>query len=196
MTALRRDVVVYRRLADRMRLPPTPFMLPFMGPVAADLADRRASDAADWRSFRECVTRFYPALPVWTPTTATDGQVLASVVERCAYEALRPRLPVSMTLTVHPIIAPSRKWVADFSLSTGQAGCATRVEVAGLLASDWQPRTAREARYRIDLEAKLAAYEKAGLPRPMIIHVDEICDPLLLSTAIDTVLACAEGLPA
>jgi hypothetical protein len=195
MTALRRDVVVYRGLADRMRLPPTPFMLPFMGPAAVDLADRHASDAADWRSFRECVTRFYPSLPVWTPTTATDGQVLSSVVERCAYEALRPCLPALMTLTVHPIIAPSRKWVADFSLANGQAR-AIRIEVAGLLASDWQPRNPREASYRVDLEAKLAAYDKAGLPRPTIIHVDEICDPPLLWAAIDKVIARAEGLSA
>ena len=192
-TALRRDIDFYRGLATRVGLPPTPFMLPFMGEEADALAHRRAPDAACWREFREDVKRLHPSLPAWTPTTAKDGQVLSSVVERLAYEALLLRLPASVTLTLHPVIAAARKWTADFALVEGRQGAVTRVEVAGLLASDWRPRNAREAGYETHFRAKLAAYADAGLPRPAIIHVAEVCDPARRSRAIDGVLAAIEG---
>ena len=192
---LRRDVDHYRDLAARIGLPPTPFMLPFMGPGAKTIADRRALDAASWRGFRDDVSKACPALPVWTPAIAKDGQALSSVVERLAYEALRPRLPASVTLVVHPAIAPSRKWAADFALR-GRTEAVTHIEVAGLLASDLRPRTEREASYKIHFEAKMAAYAEAGLPRPAIIYIDQACDPDRLRLAVDAVLAQVEGLVA
>ena len=192
-TALRRDIDFYRGLATHVGLPPTPFMLPFMGENADALARRRAPDVACWRAFRSDVTGIHPSLPVWTPTTAKDGKVLSSVVERLAYEALQPRLPASVTLILHPVIAAARKWTADFALVKDGQGTVTYVEVAGLLASDWRPRTAREAGYETHFRAKLAAYADAGLPRPVIIHVDEVCDPARLRNAIDGVLAAVEG---
>ena len=187
--SLRRDVAHYRKLAARVGLPPTPFMLPFMG--AESLASRRAPDAVCWRGFRENVSRLHPSLPIWTPTTAKDGQVLSSVVERIAYEALRPRLPAFMALVVHPTITVHRKWTADFALMRAGDEAVAYVEVAGLLASDGRPRNPRETGYKLHFEEKLAAYEDAGLPSPVVIHVDEVCDPDRLRVAIDGVLAQA-----
>jgi hypothetical protein len=193
---LRRDISLYSNLAARVGLPPTPFMLPFLGTAAEDLADRRAPDPTSWRVFREEVTRVHPSLPVWTLTTARDGQVLASVVERLAYEALQPRLPASTTMILHPTITALRKWTADFGLIPSSREAMVHVEVAGLLASDWRPRNEREAGYAIHFEAKLAAYAQAGLPRPAIIHVDQVCDPNRLREAVNAVLVQAEGLVA
>ncbi len=128
---LRHDVNLYYGLAARVGLPPTPFMLKFMGVAAEDLAGRRARDAACWREFRGEVTCLHPSLPIWTLATAPDGQILSSVVERLAYEALRQRLPPSVTLTVHPVLTSDRKWKADFALVASRPEKATHVEVAG-----------------------------------------------------------------
>ena len=193
---LRRDVNLYHGLAARVGLGPTPFMLPFMGLEAEHLAERRASDAACWRGFRDEVTRLHPSLPAWTLATAPDGQILSSVVERLAYEALRQRLPPSVTLTVHPVITPDRKWTADFALVGSRPEDVTYVEVAGLLASDWRPRTEREVGYKMHFTAKLTAYAEAGLLHPAIIHVDQVCDPHRLRLAVDAVLADFGGLVA
>ena len=190
----RRDINLYRVLAARIGLPPTPHMLRFMGLEAEHLADRRAPDAGCWLAFREGVTRLHPSLPVWTLAASPDGQILSSVVERLAYEALRQRLPPLVTLTVHPVLTSGRKWKADFALGRTRSAAMTRVEVAGLLASDWRPRTEREASYKVHFEDKLAAYAEAGLPQPAIIHIDQVCDPDRLQSAIDAVLAQVEGL--
>lgn len=196
IAVLRRDMQLYVFLSQRLFLAPTPFMLKFMGADAADLADRRGTDAVVWAAFRAEVTLNFPSIPSWTSTTARDGQLLNSVVERVAYEALQRQKPPSMTLKAHPILHPKRKWRADFGVTSVVQGSMLHIEVAGLIASDGRPRNEREAAYQRHLRAKLGVYAQVGLHEPVVIYIDIIVDPVKLQAAIDQVLArVGEGVP-
>jgi len=165
-------------------------MVRFMGEDAADLADRRATDAATWGAFRTEVSMRYPAIPLWTSAIAIDGQVLNSVVERVFYEAILRRKPSSMKVEAHPILHPTRKWRADFGVTSSVQTEMRHIEVAGLCASDGHPRNEREAAYQRHLDAKLGVYTQVGLHKPIVVHIDTVVDPFKLLSAIDRILGC------
>jgi len=79
--AIMYDIRLYRDLVKKSSLPPTPFMLPFMGEQAVGLYERRYVDGATWWSFRKMVSTIFRDIPIKTSTISTDGQVLASVPE-------------------------------------------------------------------------------------------------------------------
>lgn len=189
--ALAHDAPLYRELSLRVPccLAPPAFMLPYMGPDACALFERRASDAPSWLGFRQAVTALYPDIPVRTLVVAADGTRLDSVPERLAYELLRPRLPTDITLVLHPRIPiPGRRFKADFGL-VDASGCVLHIEVAGAVARYAAPQRERELHARRKLDAKLAACVQAGLAAPTVLYADEICDRERLDLRLDQIMA-------
>lgn len=186
------DAALYRDIARRMPrgLPPTAFMLRYVGPEARDLFDRYAAPS-DWSGFRAAVAARYPDVPAWTPTVAQDGTRLASVPERMVYELLRPRLPCDITLVLHPRLpVPGRRFDADFGLS-GRSGPVLHVEVTGAVARNIAPELEHEHRMARRLAAKLEACAKAGLGAPVILYADDFGDRARLESGLDHLITAA-----
>lgn len=180
------DARLYRNLTNRLGgVPPTGFMLQFMGLAACQLAERRTADKATWRAFRELVTALYPKIPSHTVSMTADRQILDSVSEQIVHEQISRRLPPGVTLEVHPTPIEGRKFSADFGVRS-KTGNVIYVEVVGSLGRLQPPVTDFTERYTIKLAQKLAVYERSGI-KFAIIYADEVCAPNRLKAAIERI---------
>jgi len=190
----RADARLYRNLTNRLGgIPPTAFMLKFMGQAASQLARRRTSDKAIWRAFREMVTNLYPKIPSHRVPIIVDQNKLVSVPEQIVYKEINRRLPTGVALYVHPTPIETRKFIADFSVRS-QTGKVVYIEVVGSLGRLQPPVTDFGELYTIKLVRKLAIYERAGLEFA-VIYVDEVCAPNRLKASIERIFQRVDEMP-
>lgn len=200
--ALDADVALYKRLSDRCSgLAVGWHMLGFLGSAAEQLFLRRAGTKERWEAFHAEAERRHPDIAARAAGARKATAALAadttswriSMFEVIVADALGKARPATVRISGNERLATSPSqpaWRSDFTLrSTGGPARCVHVEVNGFMDRLGTWRTLEGAGYAARQPERLKNYAECGLPPPVFIYADEVCDEALLKAAIAPALA-------
>ncbi len=202
-TALDQDISLYRRLCKQVGVPPSSSMLLLTESCRAKkLFLRRAGTKEDWRSFLAAFFYRYPRLEtrmraamaaVTAIPSGHPGHSTPSVPEIALGLGLLRSVRTDVTLVRNEPLPKVKRRRCDYSLYAPNGHCLVRVEVAGMLDRQGQPRTFDGYRYASRQPDRMQAYEVAGLPPPAFVHAGELFGVGRRRQVIARILAAAAG---
>ncbi|KXV59660.1 hypothetical protein AD948_08065 [Acetobacter senegalensis] len=190
----RRDIDLYAELSARVGVCVHGFMLADLGRKAWDLRKKywQPGEGA-WVAFREAVHQCHPHLPV-EEKLAQDGHQFDSLYELAVYRSIKPILPSSVKLDVHPVVKGcifEEEAFADFKVSSACTGKSCFIEVVGLFDRTFTAYSPTQKARKDETLRRLHRYPSSQ--RPILIFKDMVCDPEQVTAAIrQAIVAVAE----
>ncbi|MFT9114925.1 MAG: hypothetical protein ABF443_12605 [Acetobacter malorum] len=174
----RRDIDLYAELSGLVGVCVHGFMLADLERKAWDLRKKYwQSGEGAWAVFREAVHQCYPHLPA-EEKLEQDGYDFDSLYELAVYRRIKPMLPSSVKLDVHPVVKGcsfQEAAFADFKVSSTQSGKSCFIEVVGLFDRTFTAYCSMQKERKDETLRRLHRYPTHQ--RPILIFKDRVCAP-------------------
>ncbi|PON10229.1 hypothetical protein C2W62_51185, partial [Candidatus Entotheonella serta] len=125
---------------------------------------------------------------------AQDGHQFDSLYELAVYRSIKPILPSSVKLDVHPVVKGcifEEEAFADFKVSSACTGKSCFIEVVGLFDRTFTAYSPTQKARKDGTLRRLQRYPSSQ--RPILIFKDMVCDPEQVTAAIrQAIVAVAE----
>ncbi|AKR49786.1 hypothetical protein APA22_18790 [Acetobacter pasteurianus IFO 3283-22] len=185
------DLDRYAALSKELLITPTQMMLEFCDGGRA-LVDRYNRDKPLWKAFRQAVTQRHTTLPAWQGDVRIKGYRIESLVELAVYRRIERINPQTISVMVQPSVRESAVLArADFGLYV-RGKPTLYVEVVGTVTRDGRSISANAETLRNAIEERLLRY--VGTAPVEILHIDEVCDPAVLTARLEQAFARAQTL--
>lgn len=185
------DLDRYAALSKELLVTPTQQMLKFCDGGRA-LVDRYNRDKPLWKSFRQAVTQRHTTLPAWQGDVRIKGYRIESIVELAVYRRIERVSPRTVSVMVQPPVRECAVQArADFGLYV-QGKPTLYLEVVGTVTRDGRSISEDAEALRDAIEERLLRY--VGTAPVEILHIDEVCDPVVLTTRLGQAFARAQAL--
>ncbi|WP_244895115.1 hypothetical protein [Acetobacter indonesiensis] len=131
-------------------------------------------------------------LPVWQSDVRIKGYRIESIVELAVYRRIERICPQAVRVMVQPPVRESAAQArADFGLYV-RGKPTLYLEVVGTVTRDGRSVSEDAEALRDAIEERLLRY--VGTAPVEILHIDEVCDPVVLTTRLSQAFARAQAL--
>lgn len=185
------DLDRYAALSNQLLVTPTQQMLEFCDGGRA-LVDRYNRDKPLWKAFRQAVAERHAGLPAWQGDVRIKSYLIGSIVELAVYRRIERTMPQVVRVMVQPPVREGAVAArADFGLYV-QGRPTLYIEVVGTVTRDGRSVSEDAETLRDNIEERLLRY--VGVAPVEVVHIDEVCDPAILTTRVRQAIARSQAL--